>query len=79
MYSLKQPTGLRQRIAYLGGFERIFRLSLLRDGYRYIARNVSNVFYLICFEEKPDFNNGVFLKTDETQHCERIQGEVFYS
>lgn len=77
MYHIKHPVGLKQRIAFLGGFERALRLSLLSDGYRYVARNTSNVFYLVCFKDKPIYINGIFLKSDKAQNCKRINGEAF--
>ena len=77
MYNMKSPTGLKQRIAYLGGFERALRLSLLRDGYQYVTRNVCSVFYLVCFKSQPRYSNGIFLKTQEADESVRLNGGGF--
>ena len=77
MYTLSYPIGLNERVARLGGFDRAMRLSLLQDGYQYLARNKSNIFYLICFKDRPVYSNGIFLKSDKEKECERIEGETF--
>lgn len=70
-------SNVKRKIAFLGGIERSLRLSLLRDGYQYLARNVSSRFYLVCFKDKPIYNNGIFIKSDRDSTSERIDCEAF--
>lgn len=54
MYQIKYPIGLKQRLGFLSGNDRVLRLSLLKDGYNYAS--FCNTKKCFAFKNIPEKN-----------------------